>query len=152
MACCAWYALTGYSWCQFAAFPMGHVGMVSTLATAVGSERCFWSPVVSKSLQWRHIGRDGVSNHQPHHCLLNRLFRRRSNKTSKLHVTGLCAGNSPVIGELPAQMASDAENVSIWLRYHVTQRSSQTLQLSCQTITRQQNQLCRSYRMWTLLT
>ena len=48
------------------------------------------------SLQWRHNGRDSVSNHQPHDCLLNRLFRRRSKKTSKLRVTGLCAGNSPV--------------------------------------------------------
>ena len=28
--------------------------------------------------------RDGVSNHQPHDCLLNRLFGRRSKKTSKL--------------------------------------------------------------------
>ena len=27
------------------------------------------------SLIWRHNGRDGVSNHQPHDCLLNRLFR-----------------------------------------------------------------------------
>ena len=34
------------------------------------------------SLQWRHIGRYSVSNHQPHGCLLNRLFRRRSKKTS----------------------------------------------------------------------
>ena len=33
--------------------------------------------------------------HQPHDCLLNRLFRRRSNKTSKLRVTGLCAGEFP---------------------------------------------------------
>ena len=65
-------------------------------------------------LQWRHNGRDGVSNHQPHDCLLNRLFRRRSKKTSKLRVSGLCAGNSPVTGEFPAQMASNAENVSIW--------------------------------------
>ena len=31
-----------------------------------------------------------------HHCLLIRLFRRRSKKTSKLRVTDLCAGNSPV--------------------------------------------------------
>ena len=46
-------------------------------------------------LQWRHNGLDGVSNHQPHHCLLSRLFGRRSKKTSKLRVTGLCAGNSP---------------------------------------------------------
>ena len=68
------------------------------------------------SLWWRHNGRDGVSNHQPHDCLLHRLFRLRSKKTSKLHVTGLCAGNSPGTGEFPAQMASYAENVSIWWR------------------------------------
>ena len=48
------------------------------------------------SLQWRHNDRNGVSNHQPHECLLNRLFRPRSQKASKLRVTGLCAGNSPV--------------------------------------------------------
>ena len=47
------------------------------------------------SLQWRHYDYNGVSNHQPHGCLLNCLFRRRSEKTSKLRVTGLCAWNSP---------------------------------------------------------
>ena len=76
-------------------------------------------PCCNLSLKWRHNGCDGVSNHQPHDWLLNRLFRRRSTKTSKLSVTGLCAGNSPVTGEFPAQMASNAENVSIWLRHHV---------------------------------
>ena len=50
------------------------------------------------SLQWHHNERNGVSNHQPHNCLLNCLFRHRSKKTSKLHVTGLCA-----TGEFPAQ-------------------------------------------------
>ena len=39
--------------------------------------------------------------------------RRRSKKTSKLRVTGLCVGNSPVTREFPAQRASDTENVSI---------------------------------------
>ena len=58
-------------------------------------------------------------SHQPHNCLLNRLFRRRSKKTSKLCVTGLCAGNLPVTGEFPAQMASNAENDSIWWRHQV---------------------------------
>ena len=53
-----------------------------------------------------------ASNHQPNDCFLNRIFRRRS-KTSKLRVTGLCVVNSPVTGEFPAQMASNAENVSI---------------------------------------
>ena len=76
-----------------------------------------WPSLIS-ALQRRHNGRDGVSNHQPYDCLLNRLFRRRSKKTSKLRVTGLCAGNSPVTGEFPAQMASNAENVSIWWRHH----------------------------------
>ena len=47
------------------------------------------------TLRWRHNDHAGVSNHQPHGCLLNRLFRHRSKKTSKLRVTGLCAGNSP---------------------------------------------------------
>ena len=76
-----------------------------------------WS-VVPWSLQWRHNGHDSVSNHQPHDCLLNRLLRRRSKKTSKLRVTGLCAGISPWTGEFPAQMTSCAENVSIWWRHH----------------------------------
>ena len=66
------------------------------------------------TLYWRQIGRDSVSNHQPHDCLLNRLFRRRSKKTPKLRVTGLCAGNSPGT----AQMARNTENVSIWWRHH----------------------------------
>ena len=61
------------------------------------------------SLQWRHNGCDGVSNHQPHHCLLNSLFRRRSKKISKLRVTGLCEWNSSVTGEFAAQRASNAE-------------------------------------------
>ena len=46
------------------------------------------------TLQLRHNGHDGVWNHNPHHCLPNRLFRRRSKKASKLRVTGLCEGNS----------------------------------------------------------
>ena len=50
--------------------------------------------------------------------MLNCWFRRRSKKTSNLRVTGLCAGNSPVTGEYPAQRASNAENVSIWWRHH----------------------------------
>ena len=72
-----------------------------------------------RSLPWRHNEPDGVSNHQHHDCLLNRSFRRTSKKTSKLRVTGLCAGNSPETGEFPAQMASNVENVSIWWRHNV---------------------------------
>ena len=73
---------------------------------------CCWS------LQWRQNGCNGVSNHQPQHCLFNRLFRRKWKKTSKLRVTGLCVRNSPVTGEFPVQMASNPENVSFWWRHH----------------------------------
>ena len=74
--------------------------------------------VTCSTLRWRRNGHDGVSIHQPHECSLNHLFGCRSNKISKLRVTGLCAGNSPGTGEFPAQMASNAETVSIWWRHH----------------------------------
>ena len=61
------------------------------------------------SLLWRHNGHGGVSI-QPLDSLLNRLFTRKSKKISQLRVTGPCEGNS--------QMASNAENVSIWWRHH----------------------------------
>ena len=54
-----------------------------------------WMSHLPHSLQWRHNGHINVPNHQPHDCLLNHLFRRRSKKTSKLRFTGLCAENSP---------------------------------------------------------
>ena len=72
------------------------------------------------SLQWRHNERDGVSNHRGFDCLLRRLFRRTSKKTSKLCVTGLCEGNPPVNGGFPLPGASNAEIVSIWWRHHVS--------------------------------
>ena len=82
---------------------------------------CFYMVWLAQrlSLQWRHNERDSVSAHQPLDYFPNRLFRPRSKKTSKLRVTGFCAGNSPVTGEFPTQRASNAENVSIWWRHHV---------------------------------
>ena len=68
--------------------------------------------------RWRHYGCDTVSNHQPHDCLLNRIFRRRSKKTPMLRVTGLCVGNSPGTGEYPTQMVRNVKYVSIWWRHH----------------------------------
>ena len=53
----------------------------------------------STALQWHHNGCDNVSNHRCLDYLLNRLFRRRSKKTSKLRVTGLCEGNSPMTSD-----------------------------------------------------
>ena len=107
-------------------YPMGPVFVIQTRTALISSYRVtdhtlsfehelIW---INHALQWRYIGRDGVSNHQPRDCLLNRISRRRSQKTSQLRGTGLCAGNSTVTGEFPAQMASNAENVSIWWRHH----------------------------------
>ena len=64
------------------------------------------------TLQWRHNDNDGVSNHRPHDCLLYRLSRHRSKKTSKLRVTSLCVGNSP------HKWPVTRKNVSIWWRHH----------------------------------
>ena len=53
------------------------------------------------SIQWHHNEPDGISNHWRLHCLLTFWFRHRSKKISKLRVTGLRAGNSPMTGEFP---------------------------------------------------
>ena len=86
------------------------------------SRRLLWMtssshPMIVTPL-WRHNMRNGVPNHPSHDCFFNRLFRRRSKKKSKLRVTGLCEGNSPMTGEFAAQRAIKAENVSIRWRHH----------------------------------
>ena len=70
----------------------------------------YCSLYVKSPLQCRHNERHGASNHQPHDCLFNRLFKAQIKETSKIRVT---EGNSPV-----TQSASNAENVSIWWRHH----------------------------------
>ena len=64
--------------------------------------------------------RDGVSNHQPRDCLLNRLFRADKRKHQSSASLAFVRGISPVAGEFPAQMASNGESVSIWWRHHTT--------------------------------
>ena len=95
---------------------------------------CAWGGPSISPLPWRHNGLDGVSNHQPHLCLLSRLFGRTSKKTSKLRVTGLCTGNSPGTGEFPAKMASNAENVFIWWRHHDSVRFKNTINYCSQQL------------------
>ena len=51
--------------------------------------------------QWRHDECDGVSNQRHLECLVDRLFRRRSKKTSQLRVTALCEGNPQVANGFP---------------------------------------------------
>ena len=99
-------------------FPFDDVIMGCFTHAPVKLPKRIWIKSIRVTLRWRHNDRDGVSNHQPRDCLLNRLLRRRSKETSKLCVTGLCAANSPGTGEFSAQMGSYAENVSIWWRHN----------------------------------
>ena len=87
------------------------------------------------SLHWRHNDHDGVSNHQPRGCLLNRLFRPFIQTQIKENIIAprhwpLC-GEFTGTGEFPAQRASYAENVSIWWRHHdIRSPRSYTLNLN----------------------
>ena len=111
--------------------PLNHPNKIPVMWQASLRNHAIMNPAIAicvgGTLQWRHNRNDSVSNHQP----LDRLFRHRSKKASKLRVTGLCAGNSSGTGEFPAQMASYAENVSIWWRHHESPLITKT-ELSCQ--------------------
>ena len=79
-------------------------------------------------LHWRNNYHDSVSNHQTHACLLNRLFRRRSKKTSKLCVAGHCAGNSPGPVNSPHKwpvtrkmFPFDDVIMQLWTTHHITE-------------------------------
>ena len=103
------------------------------------------------SLQRHHNGHDGISNHQPHDCLLNHLFGCRSKKTSKLHVTGICTGNSLGTGEFPAQMASNAENVSIddIILLFIVDFPIRRPNCNCITVSQSQSlSVCTTYWLW----
>ena len=77
-----------------------------------------WPVCSVHAIQWRHNERKGVSNHRHLECLLNRMFRCGSKKISKLHVTGPLWGELTGHRWIPLIRASNAENVSIWWRYH----------------------------------
>ena len=70
---------------------------------------------VYNPLQWLHNERDGVSNQRRLDCLLIRLFRRTSNKTSKLRVTGLCEGSRRWPGGFPSPRT---DSVSLIMGYN----------------------------------
>ena len=76
---------------------------------------CNWRYPITP-LRWRHNGQDSVWNHQPHHCLLNRLFIRRSKKTSKLRVTALFVGNSPGTDEFPEHLMTSSCLLKVSIR------------------------------------
>ena len=58
------------------------------------------SPILTQIWRLRTIGQSQLWNPSDLPCFFNCLFRRRSEKTLKLHVTGLSEGNSPVTVDL----------------------------------------------------
>ena len=109
------------------------------------------------TLQWRNNERHGISNHRRVDCLLSRLFRRKSKKTPRPRVNDLCARNSAVTGELPAQKASNAETISIWWRHHDQSASyitvSDILRHLCLDIKSWPFQLCYrcNFHRWSMV-
>ena len=77
----------------------------------------FWHNY-TMSLQCRHNERSGDSIPWCLDYLLNLLFRRRLEKTSKLCVTGLVRGIIHRCTVVPLAKASNAENDFIWWRHH----------------------------------
>ena len=88
----------------------------------------------NSSLQWRHNGHDGVSNHQPYHCstVYSDADQRKHKSSAPLaFVRGIHrCGEFTETGEFPAQMASNAENVSIWWRHHEWQTHRQLYRMT----------------------
>ena len=85
-----------------------------------------------RALQWRHDGGDGAPNHRRRQCLFNHLFRRRSKKTSKLRVNGLCEGypygwqmDSPHRGPVTPKMFPFNDVIMKRIRLYVGKHVSQ---------------------------
>ena len=114
----AWLIVIGQSLVTISMLSFTEV-ILTGLCTAVHCQPKTQNSKPKKSLKRCHNEHDRVSNHQRLDWLLSLLCSRRSRKTSKLRVTGLCEGNPPVTGGFPYQRASDAGSGSIWWRYHV---------------------------------
>ena len=65
------------------------IATTTTKTIMINTKTKTTTTTTTTTLQWHHNGLDSVSNHQPHDCLLKRLFKRRSKKTSKVKKTSL---------------------------------------------------------------
>ena len=68
--------------------------------------------IITRKTRFKLCSNEGGHITQP-------FIQAQIKEKSKLRVTGLCVGNSPVTGEFPAKMASNVENfpfddVIIW--------------------------------------
>ena len=90
------------------------VNAPKSLSAILGESKRIWS----SRFPYGDNERDGVSNHQSHDCLLNRLFKAQIKENIKAPRHWPLCGEFTIAGEFPAQMASNAENVSSWWLHH----------------------------------
>ena len=70
-------------------------------------------------LQLRHNERDGVSNHQPHYCLLNRIYKARIKEKNKAQRHWPLCGEFPGDGEFPVTVNSPNKGSITRKCYHL---------------------------------
>ena len=73
--------------------------------------------IQANTLQWRHNGRDGVSNHQPHYCLLNRLFKAQIKENIKAPRHWPLWGDSRHKWPVTRKMFPFDDVIMIWIPY-----------------------------------
>ena len=75
-----------------------------------------YTVIIWLPLQWRHNERDGVSNHQPHHCFLNRLFQAQMKENIKSPRWRLKSPASPLFPQpfIQAQMKENIKSPRHW--------------------------------------
>ena len=121
-------------------------GVLATQETKVSAAMILTSlsgNVLVSALQWRHNQHDGVSNYSS----VTICFTQPFIQAQTLRVFGLCEGNSPATGEVPAQRASNAQNVSIWRRHHEPQKVELFILAVAQYFVRS----CRPFWIWATL-
>ena len=92
-----------------------------TISSVIGNKHIFKiATQMARTLRWRSIRHGGVSNRQPHLTIVYSTVYSGADQRKHQSSASLAfvRGNSPGTGEFPAQMASNAENISIWWRHH----------------------------------
>ena len=90
----------------------------------MSADSCYLTSHEHRPLQRRHNERNGASNHRRLDCVLNRIFKRQSKKTSKLHVMSSMRGihrwpvDSSQKEPVPRKMFPFDEVIMLWDELH----------------------------------
>ena len=118
---CLELATKMYSWCELLYSEQNDTKYekyeehISPMIATLPNKGTHLTPLSCTTLQWRHNRQDGVSNHRRLDYLLHRFFWRRSQKTWKHRVTGLCEVNSPHKGPVTRGMFPFDDVIMKWM-------------------------------------